>query len=103
MPKDWHAPRAWLKEAVCIHSHEGAWNSIGYVRGVATYAGGMQFLVSTWQAAGGRESTLSAIARTPIREQLYRSWITWDRDAGREGDGRGSWREWGTRGLCSLG
>jgi hypothetical protein len=95
MPPGWHAPRAWLADAVCIHSHEGAWDSIGYVRGVPTYAGGMQFLVSTWRAAGGRETSLAAIAAAPIREQLYRAWITWRRDGG-------SWREWGTAGRCGL-
>lgn len=72
MPSRWHAPAWWLREAVCIHSKEGAWNSIGYVHGVATYGGGMQFLVSTWQAAGGTETSVWAIARAPIREQLDR-------------------------------
>lgn len=102
MPPGWHAPRAWLAEAVCIHEQEGAWDSIGYVRGVATYGGGLQFLLSTWHAAGGTAGSLWDIAQAPIREQLYRAWITWDRDAGRVGDGAGSWHEWGTARACGL-
>lgn len=95
MPKRWHAPRWWLAQAVCVHEHEGAWNAIGYVRGRPTYGGGMQFMLSTWHAAGGRGSSLWDIARASPREQLYRAWLVWKRDGG-------SWREWGTAGVCGL-
>lgn len=105
MPRHWHAPPWWLSQAVCIHSREGAWpDNTGN-----TYFGGLQFLESTWVAAGG--SRYAAFDHpgdrrypftAPIREQLYRAWITWDRDAGRVGDGRGSWREWGTAPACHL-
>ena len=95
MPRNWHAQRWWLAEAVCIHGHEGAWNSIGYVNGVATYGGGMQFMLSTWQSVGGSGSSLADITVQSPREQLYRAWLVWQRDGG-------SWSEWGTRGMCSL-
>lgn len=97
MPSDWHAPRAWLVDAVCIHSHEGAWNSIGYVHGRATYGGGMQFLLSTYTRKGveGMASSLWDIAHASPREQLYRAWLVWKQDGG-------SWHEWGTAGACGL-
>lgn len=95
MPTVWHAPGWWLSEAVCIHGHEGAWDSIGYVHGVATYGGGMQFMLGTWTGVGGRGGSLWDITRQTPREQLYRAWLVYLRD------GR-SWREWGTAGLCGL-
>jgi hypothetical protein len=104
MPRHWHAYNhpAWLREAVCIHEQEGSWVSIGYVHGVATYGGGMQFMLGTWHRAGGAGSSLWDIARASPREQLYRAWLVWDRDAGKPHDGIGSWREWGTAGMCGL-
>lgn len=98
MPKGWHAPKAWLAQAVCIHDHEGAWND----NTGNTYFGGMQFLESTWTSAGGKqyaafdhpgERRYPFVA--PIREQLYRAWLVWNRDGG-------SWREWGTARACGL-
>lgn len=95
MPRYWHAPSWWLRQAVCIHQREGAWNAIGYVNGRATYGGGMQFLLSTWWSVGGGGSSLSEIAASSPREQLYRSWLLWRRS------GR-SWSAWGTAGMCGL-
>ena|SRR5574340_239425 len=93
-PPGWHAPRAWLQDAICVHRHEGAWNA----NTGNGYYGGMQFLLSTWRSVGGRGYPHLASPR----EQLYRAYLVWDRDAGRLGDGRGSWREWGTARLCGL-
>lgn len=86
-PAKWHAPKAWLPGALCIHHYEGAWNA----NTGNGYYGGMQFLLSTWQRAGG-------VGRPDLaspREQLYRAWRVWLRDGH-------SWQEWGTRGLCGL-
>lgn len=97
MPKRWHAPRWWLRQAVCIHSKEGAWNA-------ATgngYEGGMQFLASTYQRVGGRvrydrygHPWHWASLDSP-REQLYRAWLVYRQDGS-------SWREWGTARACGL-
>lgn len=95
VPADWHAPKTWLRQAICIHEHEGAFNSIGYVKGVATYAGGFQFMLDTWHSVGGVALDLTDITRASKREQLYRAWLVWARD------GR-SWREWGTASKCGL-
>ena len=86
-PHEWHAPKWWLAEAVCIHEHEGAWNA-------ATgngYFGGMQFTLYTWRSVGGRGLPSSASPR----EQLHRAWLVYRRDGN-------SWREWGTAGACGL-
>ena len=97
MPKTWRATShpVWFRQAMCIHSHEGAWNAVGYVNGRATYGGGMQFLLSTWHRAGGTASSVYDIARQTPREQLYRAWII-VRSHG------GSWSEWGTASRCGL-
>jgi resuscitation-promoting factor RpfA len=87
VPRGWHAPRAWLRDALCIHRREGAWNA-DTGNG---YYGGFQFLLSTWVGAGG-------ITRPNLaspREQLYRARLVWLRDGH-------SWREWGTAGACGL-
>jgi hypothetical protein len=99
MPHHWHAPSWWLRQAVCIHQHEGAWND----NTGNSYFGGLQFLPSTWYRAGGAHSSAfdhpGEQTRYPFttspREQLYRAWIIWRRDGG-------SWREWGTAGKCGL-
>lgn len=97
MPKRWHAPKAWLADATCVHGKEGAWNA-------ATgngYEGGGQFLLSTWQSVDGpvvrdhKGSIVHWASAFPPREQLYRMWLVWKRDGG-------SWREWGTAGACGL-
>jgi resuscitation-promoting factor RpfB len=90
VPLHWHAPTAWLRDAVCIHEHEGAWNAN---TGNGQY-GGMQFSLSTWQAVGG-------VTRPDLatkREQLYRAWLWWKR-RGRWG-GRGGWPS--TAIVCGL-
>ena len=53
--------------------------AIGYVNGVPTYGGGMQFMVSTWNSAGGSARSVWDIARATPREQIYRAWIVWKR------------------------
>jgi hypothetical protein len=89
MPPHWSArlstPRGWFQQAVCIHEHEGAWND----NTGNGYFGGMQFLLGTWKSVGGRGLPSTASPR----EQLYRAYLVWRRDGG-------SWREWGTAGLC---
>ncbi len=87
MPTRWHAPKWWLRQALCIHHFEGAWNA----NTGNGYWGGMQFLPSTWYSVGG---TTPAYLVSP-REQLYRAWLVWRRDGG-------SWAEWGTRRVCGL-
>ena len=87
MPPRWHPPRWWLREAVCIHRHEGAWND----ETGNGYSGGLQFLPSTWASVGGVGRPSQA---TP-REQLYRAWLVWLRDGH-------SWREWGSARACGL-
>jgi hypothetical protein len=109
VPAGWHAPRPWLYQAWCLHdgmlrtssgrilyrvgSGEGAWNA-------ATgngYEGGLQFLRSTWERAGGRTSSSGhwASVATP-REQLYRAYVIWLSHGG-------SWSEWGSmRVACGL-
>jgi hypothetical protein len=107
MPRHWHAPRAWLRQAVCAHRQEGAWDD----NTGNGYFGGFQFARSTWTAVGGADFDSfdhPGDSRYPfaasIREQLYRAYLVWDRDAGRPHDGVGSWREWGyrTRVNCGL-
>lgn len=98
-------PSWWLAQATCIHGHEGAWpDDTGN-----GYGGGMQFLVSTWNKAAARSNgrvpyvkSTGDIGREPIQTQLLAAYITWDGDAGTLGDGRGSWKEWGTAGDCGL-
>jgi hypothetical protein len=87
MPTHWHAPPWWLRQAICIHSKEGAWNA----NTGNSYYGGMQFLLSTWRSVGGP----SYPHLVSPREQLYRAWLVWRRDGG-------SWREWGTARACGL-
>lgn len=87
VPRHWHAPAAWLREAVCIHAHEGAWDA----NTGNGYEGGFQFLPGTWHSVAGHGHAYDA---TP-REQLYRAWLVWKRDGG-------SWREWGTARACGL-
>jgi hypothetical protein len=75
--------------ASCIRYHEsrGQW-SINTGNG---YFGAYQFLRSTWRSVGG---TVRPDRATP-RMQTYRAWRVWKRDGG-------SWREWGTAGVCGL-
>ncbi len=87
MPRNWHAPAWWLRQAVCIHEHEGAWNA----NTGNGYYGGFQFLLSTARRAG---FSVRPDLATP-REQLYRAYLIWKWDGG-------SWREWGTARICGL-
>jgi hypothetical protein len=79
--------RGWLAEATCIHEHEGAWNA----NTGNGYFGGFQFLLGTWASVGG---TVRPDLASP-QEQLHRARLVWLRDGG-------SWREWGTAGMCGL-
>lgn len=92
--KHWKPNRAWLHDAFCIHNHESTdWDRAGvdWQGNPSPYYGGMQFLISTWRSAGGR----GLPSDWAPREQLYRAWIVWRRDGG-------SWREWGTAGVCGV-
>jgi len=71
VPREWRAPSAWLREALCIHRFEGAWNA----NTGNGYYGGLQFTLRTWSTVGGR--TRPDLAST--REQLYRAWLLWRR------------------------
>jgi hypothetical protein len=88
-------PHWWYLQAVCIHRHEsmdwfyGPGHTGG--RSWSGYYGGFQFLLSTWQRAGGRGYPHQAIPN----EQYFRAWIIWKAN-------HGSWREWGTAGMCGL-
>jgi hypothetical protein len=97
----WHQPPWWRVQALCLHRHESAdWHRawVDWRGAPSRYAGGMQFLQSTWERAGGRGEPWQW---TP-REQLYRAYRIWDMNFGRLGDGRGAWGEWGTAGSCGL-
>lgn len=85
MPAGWHAPKWWLPQAICIHQHEGAWNS----NTGNGYYGGMQFKLSTWRSVGGSGQP----DRASIREQLFRSWLVYTSDHQRWWVGDGG--EWG--------
>ena len=91
----WSPPKTWLDGALCVHRHEWAydWHRAGLDwRGRRSpYFGGLQFLASTWRAAGGK----GLPSDWPAREQLYRAWVVW------KGDG-GSWRQWSTARSCNL-
>lgn len=89
----WRPSPAWLRAALCIHSHESVdWHRAGVDwRGMPSpYFGGMQFLVSTWTSAGG----VGLPSAWSSREQLYRAWVVVTRDGG--------WREWGTHSACGV-
>lgn len=98
VPKRWHAPAWFLRDALCVHSHEGAWpDNTGN-----TYFGGLQFLIGTWESVGGRyfeAFSHPGDRRYPFtarpREQLYRMWLVYLRDGH-------SFHEWGTAGMCGL-
>jgi hypothetical protein len=80
-------PGWFTQAALCLHSHEGAWNS----NTGNGYYGGLQYLLSTWASVGG-------VTRPDLaspREQIYRAFLVWSRDGG-------SFREWGTAGMCRL-
>jgi len=81
---------AWLADALCVHSGEGAWNAIDPT---GTYFGGMQFDISTWLSNGGGQYASRADYATPT-EQLLVSYATWEQ--------RG-WSPWpNTAAACGL-
>ena len=79
-------PRAWVRGAVCVHSHEsGDWHIVN-----APYMGGFQFLLSTWNSVRGHHAgSLAQAATASPLEQLRSARAVWVRDGG-------SWREWPT-------
>jgi hypothetical protein len=83
----WPDPPAWfLRAADCVHRHESPnWHLRNW-----PYAGGMQFLDSTWRSVGGRGSAADA---SPA-EQLWRAFLLYERD------GWGAWPN--TSQLCGL-
>lgn len=85
--KRWVAPAGWEREAACIRSHEGWWTA----NTGNGYYGAYQFLLGTWRSAGG----VGYPHLASPREQSYRAYLVWRRDGG-------SWREWGTKGMCGL-
>lgn len=99
MPRHWYSPKWFLRAAVCVHRHEGAWgDNTGN-----SYFGGLQWLPSTWARAGGRYDAAFAHPgdrRYPFsaspREEIYRMWVVVVRQD------HGSFREWGTAGYCGL-
>jgi len=79
-------PLWWKRQALCIHRHESTnWHAYD-----PPYANGFQFLLSTWERAGGSAATW---VRASPRQQMYRAWRIWTQDGG-------SWREWSTAYLC---
>lgn len=93
-------PRGWLRQAFCIHRQEThgipagrAWRLrwVDWRGHPSRYAGGMQFLQSTWERAGGRGEPWE----WPVREQVYRAFVIWKANGG-------SWHEWGTMRACGL-
>lgn len=93
--KRWRADPGWLRGAFCIHNHESVdWHRrwVDWAGRPSRYAGGMQFLQSTWRKAGGRGEPW----QWSPREQLFRAFLVWKADGG-------SWRlEWGTARACGL-
>ena len=69
----------WLAEARCVHHYEGSWHEIGYYKGVATYAGGFQFTLDTWNSAGTPYPSLRSVAAASVAEQMRRAYIVWKR------------------------
>lgn len=81
-------PSGWLRDALCVHSHEGSWQDTG-----APYYGGMQFDLSTWAANGGRRYSVYPHQASPTN-QLRVAYTTWRR--------RG-WAPWpNTARMCGL-
>ena len=92
-PTPW--PSWWYRQAMCIHHYEGSFTA-DTGNG---YGGGYQFLVSTFnRAAGGAVPYVSStghIARLSPFVQTIAAYRIWRQDGG-------SWREWGTAGMCGL-
>jgi hypothetical protein len=80
---------AWLRDALCVKSHEGAWTS----NTGNGYTGGMQFDTATWLSNGGGRYAAEAYLATP-NEQLRIAYRTWQ--------ARG-WAPWpNTSAMCGL-
>ena len=80
---------AWYRGAICVHEHEGAWNS----NTGNGYYGGFQYLTSTWINSGGGQYASRADLATP-HEQLLVTWHV-TRSSG--------WGQWpNTARMCGL-
>ncbi len=80
---------AWYRGAMCVHSHEGAWDS----NTGNGYYGGFQYLPSTWINSGGGQYASRADLATP-HEQLLVTWHV-TRSSG--------WGQWpNTARMCGL-
>ena len=73
-------PAWWLQQAACIRSHEGWWTAN---TGNGFY-GAYQFMLSTWQAVGGRGYPHQA---SPA-EQTWRAYLNWKANGSRWGNGQ---------------
>ena len=83
-------PAWWRRQARCIVYHESRFQWHIYD---PPYANGFQFLLSTWERAGGAARTW--VSASP-GEQMFRAWRIYRQDGG-------SWREWSTASVCGLG
>lgn len=95
----WKAPPGFINQALCIHRHESVdWHRrwVDWRGRPSKYAGGMQFLQSTWERAGGKGEPW----QWGPREQVYRAWRIWRMY--RTSYRPGSWVEWGSRHKCGL-
>lgn len=82
-------PRWWRDAALCVHSHEGSWRAN---TGNGFY-GGMQFLLSTWNANGGRRYASYPHQASP-QQQLAVAYTLWR---------RAGWSPWpNTARMCGL-
>lgn len=81
--------QTWYADALCVHSHEGAWNDD---TGNGFY-GGLQFDYGTWLSNGGGRFAPTANLASPL-EQLEVAYTTWK--------SRG-WEPWpNTARMCGL-
>jgi hypothetical protein len=86
-------PHWWYLQAVCVHRGESHnWRIVN-----PPYAGGFQFMLSTYNRVGGRDAgSLSDLASHIPNEQYFHAWLVWKQDGG-------SWREWpNTSRACGL-
>lgn len=80
---------AWYNGAICVHEHEGAWNS----NTGNGYYGGFQYLTSTWLASGGGQYASRADLATPYEQLLVTYHVT----------SRSGWGQWpNTARMCGL-
>lgn len=87
VPVSYGAPSWFVQQALCVHSHEGSWTDTG-----DPFWGGMQFMLGTWERAGGSGYPSDASPE----EQIYRAYVIYRSDGN-------SWQEWpNTSRMCGL-